>query len=227
MSWSREEIAHRVAQDLGDGWYVNLGIGLPTMVIGKIPADREVVLQSENGVLGVTSLVGEPQDDLVHAGKDHISVEAGGAFFDSVTSFTMIRGGRLDAAVLGAYEVSSTGDIANWNNNSDQVTGRIGGIGGAADISVGARNLWVTMPHVTKDGQPKIVDTCTLPLTARARVSRIYTDWAVFDVVGNGTLRVRELASGVTVDEVCASTAGELDFSTVGELVDHAAMSRG
>lgn len=217
MPWTRTELAGKVAGDLADGWYVNLGIGLPTAIIGRIPDDREVVLQSENGILGVTPLVGEADDDLVHAGKDHVGIEPGGSFFDSVTSFAMIRGGRLDAAVLGAYEVSRTGDVANWRNDSAHVTGRVGGIGGAADIAVGARYLWIMMQHVTKDGQPKIVQECRLPLTAKSVVDRIYTDWAVCDI-GGGRVLVRELAPGVSSDELRANTAAELDFSALGTL---------
>ncbi|MGH3342307.1 MAG: CoA-transferase [Carbonactinosporaceae bacterium] len=211
MPWSDEALAARVARDLEDGWYVNLGIGLPTLIIGNIPDDRDVVLHSENGILGMTEPRGEPDDDLVHAGKNPVGVSLGGAFFDSVTSFTMIRGGRLDAAVLGAYEVSTTGDLANWRNNSERVTGRIGGIGGAADIAVGASRLWIMMRHVTSDGRPKIVERCRLPLTGRGVVQRIYTDWAVCDVSA-GAVLVRDLAPDVSADDVRAATAGDLQF---------------
>lgn len=218
MPWSDDDLATKVALDLEDGWYANLGIGMPMSIIGRIPADREVVLQSENGILGMTPLVGAPDDDLVDAGKRHVSVGPGGAFFDSVTSFTMIRGGRLDAAVVGAYQVSATGDLANWRNDSDRVTGRVGGIGGAADIAVGAKRLWVMMRHLTGDGRPKILDRCRLPLTARATVKRVYTDWAVLDLTG-GPVLVRELAPGVSPEDLRANTAGELDFTPIGELV--------
>lgn len=216
MPWGWGDLADKVAADLEDGWYVNLGIGLPTSIIGRIPADRDVVLHSENGILGVAPLVGEGEDDLVHAGKDRVSLLPGAAFFDSVLSFTMIRGGRLDAAILGAYEVTPTGDVANWRSDSDDVTGRIGGIGGAADIAVGAQRLWVMMRHVARDGQPKIVDRCRLPLTARAAVKRIYTNWAVLDVTGR-PLRVREVAPGVSPEDLRANTAGELDLGLVGD----------
>lgn len=225
MPWTKEDLADRVAMDLQDGWYVNLGIGMPMSIIGKIPADREVVLHSENGMLGVAPLVGEPDDDLVDAGKRHVSIGPGGSFFDSVTSFTMIRGGRIDAAIMGAYEVTPAGDIANWRSDSDSVTGRIGGIGGAADIAVGARQLWVMMRHLTQDGLAKIVDACRLPLTARGRVQRIYTDWGVFGVTG-GPLRVHELAPGVSPDELRESTPVELDMSAVGELAAHRGSDR-
>lgn len=214
MPWSKDESADRVASHLQDGWYVNLGIGLPSLLVGRIGDDREVVLQSENGILGLRPLDGEPDDDLVHAGTNHVSVAPGGTFFDSVTAFTMIRGGRLDAAVLGAYQVSSRGDIANWRSDSAGLTGSIGGIGGAADIAVGARRLWVMMQHVTRDGHPKILDECTLPLTARARVHRIYTDWAVCEVT-EGPLRVLEIAPGISPDDLRANTGCALDFSPV------------
>lgn len=214
MPWSKEESAGKVASSLEDGWCVNLGIGLPSLIVGRIPDDREVVLQSENGILGLTPLAGEADDDLVHAGTNHVSVEPGGSFFDSITAFTMIRGGRLDAAILGAYQVSSRGDIANWRSDGAGLTGSIGGIGGAADIAVGARRLWVMMQHVTRDGRPKILEGCTLPLTARGRVHRIYTDWAVCEVT-DGPLRVLEIAPGVSADDLRANTACALDFSVV------------
>jgi 3-oxoadipate CoA-transferase, beta subunit len=212
MPWNKDDIADRVAADLEDGWYVNLGIGLPTSVIGRVPADREVVIQSENGILGVAPLQGEPDDDLLHAGADHVGFVPGAAFFDSVMAFTMIRGGRIDVAILGAYEVSSTGDIANWRNDSQGLAGTLGGIGGAADIAVGAKRLWVLMRHLTADGRPKIVRQCRLPLSATAAVNRIYTDWAVLDVT-EGSLRVRALAPEISPGELSAHTEGELDFS--------------
>lgn len=216
MPWSDDDLASKVAADLEDGWHVNLGIGLPTSIIGSVPSDREVVLQSENGILGVTPLAGEPDGDLVHAGKDSVSVSPGGSFFDSVTSFTMIRGGRLDVAVLGAYEVSTAGDISNWRTNSQNVTGRIGGIGGAADLAVGARRLWVMMRHLTRDGRSKLVEQCQLPLTAAGRVTRVYTDWAVCDVT-DGALVVRDLAPGISARDLRDHTPGRLDFSPLGE----------
>ena len=218
MPWNKDELARRVAVDLVDGWYVNLGIGLPMSIIGKIPEDREVVLQSENGILGVLPLEGEPNPDLVDAGKRPVSIGPGSAFFDSVLSFTMIRGGRIDVAVVGAYQVNPDGDLANWRNDSELVTGRIGGIGGAADIAVGARQLWVMMRHLTQEGDPKVVDRCRLPLTARGRVTRIYSDWAILDVT-DGPLTVRELAPGITPDELQANTETELDLSGVEALV--------
>lgn len=219
MPWSNDDMADKVAADVQDGWHANLGIGLPGKLIDRIPPDREVVLQGENGVLGMRSLAGEPDDDLVHAGTGHVSLVPGGSYFDSVTSFTMIRGGRLDVAVLGAYEVTPTGDIANWNDGSDRLTGRLGGVGGAADIAVGATRVWVMMRHVTKDGRPKIVDRCRLPLTARAVVTRIYTDWAICDVTG-GALRVRELAPDVSPADLRSNTAGELDLSAATGATD-------
>lgn len=211
MPWSKDDIAVQVALDLEEGWYVNLGVGLPSLLIDKVPADREVVLHSENGILGVRPLVGEADEHLVHAGSDYVSLRPGAAVFDSVTSFSMIRGGRLDVTVLGAYEVTPGGDLANWRGDSDDLAGRIGAIGGAADLAVGARQVWVMMRHRTAGGAPKIVDRCRLPLTARSAVTRIYTDWAVFGVTG-GPLRVRGVAPGVSPDDLRAHTAGELQW---------------
>jgi 3-oxoacid CoA-transferase B subunit len=207
MSRTREQIASRVAQDIGWGWSVNLGIGIPTLAAQYLDPE-ETLVHSENGILGMgpPPPSGKEDLDLVDAGKRPASVVPGGCYFDSVMSFGLIRGGHLDLAVMGAYQVSVGGDLANWKRPNRRVTA----IGGAADLASGAKQVWIAMEHVGRGGEPRLVEECDYSLTASGVVDRIYTNLAVLEPAG-GRFRVLELADGVTFDEVREATSAEVE----------------
>ena len=198
-------MAQRVAADIPDGAVVNLGIGLPTLVANHLPADREVILHSENGVLGMgpAPAEGEEDFDLINAGKQPVTLKAGGCFFHHADSFAMMRGGHLDVCVLGAFQVSATGDLANWHTGAPDA---IPAVGGAMDLAIGARRTLVMMEHLTKAGQSKLVPECSYPLTAIGCVARVYTDLAVIDIGPDGAT-VREIVDGLSFAELQAVTA--------------------
>ena len=206
--WTRDQMAQRVAQDIFDGAVVNLGIGLPTLVANHLPADKEVVLHSENGVIGMgpAPAKGEEDYDLINAGKQPVTLLPGGCFFHHADSFAMMRGGHLDVCVLGAFQVSATGDLANWHTGAPDA---IPAVGGAMDLAIGARKTYVMMEHTTKKGESKIVPQCTYPLTGIGCVSRIYTELAVIDVTPKG-LKLVEKVEGLSLAELQALTAVEL-----------------
>ncbi len=205
---SRDEMAQRLAKDIAPGSYVNIGIGLPELVSQYLDPNDEIILQSENGILGMGPAAPEGQEDyeLINAGKQPVTLLTGGAYFDHVDSFTIMRGGHLDLTIMGGMQVAQNGDLANWN------LGRPGeppAVGGAMDLAVGAKQVYILMEHTTRDGQPKIVERCTLPLTGLGVVNRIYTDLAVLEVTPKGLL-VREINPGLSFDALQAHTAAPL-----------------
>ena len=206
--FNRDQMAQRVAQDIPEGAYVNLGIGLPTKVANYLPPEKEIFLHSENGLLGMgpAPAPGAEDEDLINAGKQPVTLLTGGAYFHHADSFAMMRGGHLDICVLGAFQVSHTGDLANWHTGAPDA---IPAVGGAMDLAIGAKQVFVMMEHQTKTGESKIVERCTYPLTGIGCVSRIYTDLAVLDVTPQG-LRVREMAPGLTLADLQAVTAAPL-----------------
>jgi 3-oxoacid CoA-transferase subunit B len=207
MALTKEQIAKRIAMELKDGYYVNLGIGIPTLVANYVPPDIEIILQSENGMLGIGPFPenGKHNADLINAGKQTVTLQVGGSFFDSSTSFAMIRGGNIDLTILGAFEVSDKGDIASW-----KVPGKmVKGMGGAMDLVASAKKIIVAMQHTNKEGESKLLKKCTLPLTGIECVSKIVTDLAVLDITPNG-FRLLEFAPGVSIDEIRKATDGRL-----------------
>ncbi|MBO1531613.1 3-oxoacid CoA-transferase subunit B [Psychrobacter sp. F1192] len=210
--WSVDEIARRVAEDIEEGMYVNLGIGQPTKVADFLPDDKDIFLHSENGVLGMgpEPAEGKEDGDLINAGKQYITLLEGGSYFHHGDSFAMIRGGHIDLCVLGAFEVAENGDIANWFLGRPQ---DIPAVGGAMDLAVGAKEVYVMMDHVSKNGEPKIVENLKLPITGEKCVNRIYTDLAVINVTDKG-LAVREIIDGLTFEELQAKTGAKLINNT-------------
>lgn len=208
---TRDQIAARVARDIPEGSYVNLGIGLPTLVANHLPRDREIFLHSENGILGMgpAPAAGQEDGDLINAGKQPVTLLTGGAFFHHADSFAMMRGGHLDFCVLGAFQVSAGGDLANWSTGEP---GAIPAVGGAMDLAIGAKCTYVMMEHLTRQGEPKIVERCTYPLTGIGCVKRIYTDLAVIDVTAEG-LRAIEWVEGLSFEALCELTGAPLSRS--------------
>ncbi len=207
--WNRTQMAARVAQDIPEGWFVNLGIGIPTMVADHVPEEREVILHSENGILGMGPA--PPKDAvnpwLVNAGKQPVTLRPGGSFFHHADSFAMIRGGHIDLCVLGAFEVAANGDIANWATGENDSAPAVGG---AMDLAAGAKRLWAVMEHTTKDGRPKLVETCSYPLTAMGAVQRVYTNLAVVEVVAGRGFVVKEIVPGLSLADLQTQTGATL-----------------
>ena len=205
---SRVQMAARVAHDIPEGWYVNLGIGIPTAIADHVPLEREVIFHSENGVLGMGPAPPKDQIDpwLINAGKQYVTLRQGGSFCHHADSFSMIRGGHLDLCVLGAFQVAENGDIANWARSADEPVKQIGG---AMDLAIGAQRLWVVMEHVTKDGQSRIRERCSYPLTAKGVVTRVYTNLAVLDVTPGGFV-VRDMIPEMTLEALQERTEAKL-----------------
>ena len=208
---SRTQMAARVADDIPEGWYVNLGIGIPTLIADYIPAGREVILHSENGILGMGPAPSPENADpwLINAGKQQVTLVDGGAYFHHADSFAMIRGGHIDLCVLGAFEVAENGDLANWATSTADAAPAVGG---AMDLAVGAKHIWVITEHTTKDGAPKLVKRCSYPLTALGVVTRVYTNLAVIDVTPRG-FAVREMVPGLTFEALQAKTGAPLHLA--------------
>jgi len=208
-SFTRPQMAARLAADIPEGWFVNLGIGIPTMVADHVPLEREVILHSENGILGMGPAPAKDAVDpwLINAGKQPVTLRPGGSYFHHADSFSIIRGGHLDLCVLGAFEVAENGDIANWATSENDTAPAVGG---AMDLAAGAKRLWVVMDHTTKDGRPKLVEKCGYPLTSPGAVSRVYTNLGVFDVVKGLGFVVVEMAPGMTLEGLQAVTGAKL-----------------
>lgn len=215
---SRERVAQIIAQDIAPGSYVNLGLGIPTLVARYLDPTKEIVLHSENGILGLRDLEpGQPQDqDLINASKGYVQMVTGTSISDQSLSFAMMRGGHLDATVLGAFQVSSSGDIASWSTGDDGVPG----IGGAMDLVAGARRVIVAMEHTTRKGEPRLLDACTFPLTGKGVVSTVYTDMAILDVERERGFVVRALARGISREALQAATGARLTFAPTVEALD-------
>ncbi len=209
--WTRAQMAARLADDIPEGWYVNLGIGMPTLVADHVPIEREVVIHSENGVLGMgpAPAPGHVDPWLINAGKQYVTLRTGGAYVHHADSFAIIRGGHLDLCVLGAFEVAENGDIANWATSENDAAPAVGG---AMDLAVGAKRVWAVMEHTTKDGRSKLVRRCSYPLTALAAVKRVYTNLAVLDVTDGGFV-VIDMLPGLSRDALQARTEAELSFA--------------
>jgi 3-oxoacid CoA-transferase B subunit len=207
--FSRDQMARRAADDIPEGWCVNLGIGIPTLVANHVPPDREVVFQSENGIIGMGPAPPKGREDpwLINAGKQPITLVPGASFVGHADSFAMIRGGHIDLCVLGGFEVAENGDLANWATSENDTAPAVGG---AMDLAAGAKRLWVLMEHTTKDGRPKIVERCGYPLTGLACVTRVYTNLAVLDVMPGRGFVVREMAPGVDFDTLQTRSAARL-----------------
>ena len=206
---SRTEMARKAAADIPEGWVVNLGIGMPTLIADHVPLEREVIFQSENGVLGMGPAPAKGHEDpwLINAGKQMVTLRPGGSFCHHADSFAMIRGGHIDLCVLGGFEVAENGDLANWATSENDTAPAVGG---AMDLGAGAKRLWVVMDHTTKDGRPKIVERCGYPLTALACVSRVYTNLAVLDIVPGLGFVVRDIVQGMSLEDLQAKSAAKL-----------------